>query len=51
MKKYYSYIKVKGVIMNNNLRNAYEYIKREGSLKPSCCCNGNRGITGPTHTL
>ena len=34
--------------MNNNLRNAYEYIKREGSLKPSCCCNGNRGITGPT---
>ena len=34
--------------MNNNLRNAYEYIKREGSLKPSCCCSGNRGITGPT---
>ena len=34
--------------MNNNLRKAYEYIKREGSLKPSCCCSGNRGITGPT---
>lgn len=34
--------------MNNNLRNAYEYIKREGSLRPSCCCGGNRGITGPT---
>lgn len=39
--------------MNNNYEKALNYIKKNGSLTPSCCCLGSAtgptgGITGPT---